>query len=154
MPSIELKSIDRIGPSDRLLISADKLLKAGRKISENTIRLFGKYKTAYIPTINFSYEEVEKLNLYYDENQLDALLIKEVQKRKTRFFELRNRLFEKMKSVYIPFSETDSCFCAKGKKKQITLDRLLDNNPGRMSEYEDFLFGKERVLSRRLKGFA
>ncbi|MBN2440375.1 MAG: hypothetical protein JXJ04_03490 [Spirochaetales bacterium] len=146
MPSIELKSIDRIAPSDRLLISADKLLKAGQKLSEKTIRLLGKYRTAYIPTINFSYEEVEKLNLYYDDAQLDALLIKEVQKRKTRFFELRNRLCEKMKSVYIPFSETDSCFAAKGKKKQITLDRLLDNNPGPLYQ-PDIDAGSEQIVS-------
>lgn len=146
MPSIELKSIDRIAPGDRLLVSADKLLAAGQKIKENTIRLFGKYKTAYIPTINFSYEEVEKLDIYYDEEQLDSLLAKEVQKRKTRLHELRDRLFEKMKSVYIPFSETDSCFCAKGKKKQIGADRLLDNDPGPLYQ-PDIDAGSEAMVS-------
>lgn len=146
MPSIELKSIDRIAPSDRLLISADKLLSAGQKIKENTIRLFGKYKTVYIPTINFSYEEVEKLNLYYDDKQLDSLLVREVKKRRTRLLELRDRLFEKMKSVYIPFSETDSCFCAKGKKKQIGQDRLLDNNPGPLYQ-PDIDAGSEQIVS-------
>jgi hypothetical protein len=42
--------------------------------------------------------------------------------------------------------ETDSCFHAKGKKKQINMDRLLDNNPGPLYQ-PDIDAGSERIIS-------
>ena len=128
MPSIEIKSLDRIKPEDRLLVDAGAFAKAGRPIDEKVIDLMVKHKVVYIPTIASTYEEKESLRKK-GLNEL-SIITKELESRIDSIVKLRFRMMDKLKSIYVPYSETSSVFQVRGKKKQMARDILLEPEPG------------------------
>lgn len=128
MPSIEIKSLDRIKSGDRLLVDAGAFAKAGRPVDEKVIELMVKHKVVYVPTIAPTYEEKESLK----KKELDESLIitKELESRIDSISKLRLKMIDTLKSIYIPFSETDSAFRVRGKKKQMAKAILLEAEPG------------------------
>ncbi len=128
MPSIEIKSLDRIKPGDRLLVDAGAFSKAGRPIDEKVIGLMVKHKVVYVPTIAPTYEEIGKLQkIELDES---SIITRELESRINSLTKLRLKIIDKLKSIYIPFSETDSVFQVRGKKKQMAKAILLESEPG------------------------
>ena len=128
MPSIEIKSLDRIKAGDRLLVDAGAFAKAGRSIDEKVIDLLVKHKVVYVPTIAPTYEELEVLR----RKELDdsSIIEKELEHRLTSIVKLRFKIIDKLKSIYIPYSETTSVFQVRGKKKQMAKAILLETEPG------------------------
>lgn len=144
MPSIECKSVDRLGGSDRLLVDAGILARAGRPIDEKLIRLLGTHKAAVVPVINPTYEERKKLEAAgTGENEF---INGAIEKLGSPFFRIRSALVEQLKSMYVPFSEADRGFCARGKKKQITADILLSPDPGPLYQ-DDADAGSQALLT-------
>ena len=146
MASIEFKSIDRIRQGDRLLVDAGVFSKAGREIDEKTIQLFAKHKVSYVPTISLTYEEQEKFKDGRDGAVIEDFIGREIRKRRPPFDRLRLRLLDKLKSIYIPFYESHGIFQAKGKKKQLTRDKLLEGNLPSLYQ-PDTDAGSESLLS-------
>jgi hypothetical protein len=128
MPSIEIKSLDRLKPGDRLLVDAGAFAKAGRPIDKKVIDLMVKHKVVYVPTIAPTYEEKE--SLHKTGANESSILIQEIEKRIDSIANLRSKMIDKLKSIYIPFSEINSVFQIKGKKKQMLRDVLLEPEPG------------------------
>ncbi len=128
MPSIEIKSLDRIKTGDRLLVDAGAFAKAGRPIDEKVIDLLVRHKVVYVPTIAPTYEERQVLR---HKGLDDASIIeKELESRLTSIDKLRFKMIDKLKSIYIPYSEKDSVFQIRGKKKQMAKEILLEMEPG------------------------
>jgi hypothetical protein len=126
MPSIERKSLDRIKPGDNLVVDAGKFARAGQPIDEKTIKLFARHRVMFVPTIALTYEEQEEV----DEDNKKEFLLNEINKLEKRFQNIRLRMLDKVSSIYVPFSEQDRVFQQKGKKKQITSNKLLEPDPG------------------------
>lgn len=143
MPSIEHKSVDRLGGSDHLLVDAGILARAGRPVDEKLIRLLGTHKVAVVPVIYPTYEERKKLEAAGTEEQ--DFLSGAIDSYNSPFLRIRASLVEQLKSVYIPYSELDRGFCARGKKKQITEDILLSPEPGPLYQ-EDIDAGSTALL--------
>ncbi|MFW5769322.1 MAG: hypothetical protein ACOCYA_04620, partial [Spirochaetota bacterium] len=128
MPSIEPKSIDRIKPGDRLLTDAGVFAKAGTPIDERTIRLLARHKITYVPTVSLTYEEQDRED--FTEEKIQEYLAKSIASSRGRFAADRERLTEKLKSIYVPFHEDEKIFHESGKKKQLTGGVLLEKEPG------------------------
>ena len=128
MPSIEIKSLDRIKPGDRLLVDAGVFAKAGRPVDEKVINLLVRHKVSYVPTIAPTYEELELLKR--KELDVSTVVEKELEHRLTSIDKLRFKMIDKLKSIYISYSETDSVFQVRGKKKQMAKGILLEAEPG------------------------
>jgi len=130
MPSIELKTLERLDANDVLLINAEQLIKAGKPVVEGMIKRLAKHKVPHVPVISFTYEEEEHLSLNNSKEQMLQLLFEEVEKRFDKIAILRERLLDKAKTLYVPYNELNPCFAAKGKKKQLTNNMLLESDPG------------------------
>lgn len=146
MSSIDYKSLDRLHKDDRLLVDAGVFVKAGRKIDEKAIKLLAEYKITFVPTVSLTYEETEKFNLLPADSSVEDHFIREIQKRELPFKTVRNLLLEKLKAIYIPFHENNPVFQAKGKKKQIIADKLLESEPPSLYQ-PDIDAGSEVLLS-------
>ena len=145
MPSIELKSIDRIKPGDRLLTDAGVFAKAGTPIDERTIRLLARHKIAYVPTISLTYEEQDREDR--PEEKIQEYLKKAIAGSRGRFSGSRERLVEKLKSIYVPFREDERIFHERGKKKQLSEGALLEKEPGPLYQ-PDIDAGSSALLSQ------
>ncbi len=144
MPSIERKSIDRLGGGDRLFVDAGILARAGRQVDEKLIRLLGTHKAAVVTVINPTYEERARIKATgMDENKF---ILEVIGARGTAVDRFRSRLVEQLRSVYVPFSELDRGFCARGRKKQITADILLSPEPGPLYQ-GDIDAGSQTILT-------
>jgi len=143
MPSIELKSIDRLSSYDRILENAGAFAKAGRLIDEKTIQMFARHKINFVPTVKLTYEEKDVVG--NDPKDIDNYFQNFIRNRESGLEDIRNRLFEKLQSIYVPFSEKDSVFCERGKKKQITEGILLERNPEILYQ-PDIQAGSESII--------
>ncbi|MCK5672316.1 MAG: hypothetical protein KAH95_03015, partial [Spirochaetales bacterium] len=86
------------------------------------------HKVVYVPTIAPTYEEKENIqNKGLDES---SIITKELENRINSISKLRIKIIDKLKSIYIPFSETDSVFQVRGKRKQMAKAILLESDPG------------------------
>jgi HD domain len=139
MPSIEIKSIDRVGEGDRLLMDAGAFARAGSPVDERSIRHLGRHRVRIIPTLALTYEESR---LGGDEN---ATIEKFLKARQGPWETVRGRIYEKLKSCYVPFSESDHAFQAPGKRKQIVPGVLLEPRPERLY-LDDIAAGSGRIL--------
>ena len=101
MPSIELKSIDRLSAHDRILKDAGAFAKAGRLIDEKTIQMFAKHKISFVPTVSLTYEEREKIGS--NQKEIDSFFQDYIRKRESELDNIRYKLLEKVQSVYVPF---------------------------------------------------
>lgn len=146
MSSVELKSLDRLHKDDRLLVDAGVFVKAGRKIDERAIKLLAEYKITFVPTLSLTYEETEKFTLLPADSSVEDYFIREIHKRELPFKTVRNLLLEKLRSIYVPFHENNPVFQAKGKKKQIIADKLLEGDPPSLYQ-PDIDAGSEVLLS-------
>ena len=139
MPSIELKSIDRVVEGDRLLLDAGVFAKAGSPVDERAIRHLGRHRVRIIPTLALTCEESRG---GVDEN---AAIEKFLKSREGPYETVRGRIHEKLKSCYVPFSESDSVFQAQGKRRQIVPGVLLEPRPERLY-LADIAAGSGRIL--------
>lgn len=126
MPSIELKSIDRVGEGERLLLDAGVYAKAGTPADERIIKHLGRHRVRVVPTLSLSYEEQKS------EKDEDQLIREFLESQNGPFSTVRIRLYEKLKSCYVPFSEADGAFQNPGKKKQIVKGVLLEPRPEKL----------------------
>lgn len=120
--------------------------RAGREIDERTIKLLAQHQVTHIPTIRLSYEENEKLSLIRDPVLREKFLLREIRRQENSFDRIRARLLEKLKSTHIPFHENDRIFQAKGKKKQLTPEKLLAERLPSLYQ-PDIDFGSESLIS-------
>ncbi|WP_319478055.1 hypothetical protein [Marispirochaeta aestuarii] len=128
MPSIEMKSVDRLGKGDRLLFDAGPFAKAGTIVDERIIRHLGRHRVPVVPTLALSYEEQHKT----EGKSEDELIRRFLDSQEDAWEHVRRRLYEKLKSSYVPFSENERQFQAPGKRKQITKGVLLEPRPERL----------------------
>ncbi len=146
MPSIVYKSLDRLIPKDVLLVDAGALVRSGKEIEDRTIKELAKHKVAYVPIISLSYEDKHKKVISGNNMDLENTIQEIIQENEeTRFIELKKRLKEKINSIYVPFDESESIFHARGKKKQITKDKLLERDPGPLYR-DDITAGSQSIL--------
>jgi hypothetical protein len=150
MPCIERKSPDRLKVGDMLSSNAGNLLKAGVRITEKNIAEFAKRNIRFVYTISPTHEEEKQNLLDNDSKTLDDTLQDEIEKRsQSRLLNLRERLKENLKTIYLPFNETNRSFHEAGKRKQITLDKLLEKNPGPLYT-GDILAGSNAIMDPRV----
>jgi hypothetical protein len=128
MPSIEMKSVDRLGQGDRLLFDAGPFAKAGTVVDERIIKHLGRHRVPIVPTLALSYEEQRQT----DKTSSDELIRRFLASQEDSYEHVRRRLYEKLKSSYVPFSENERVFQAPGKRKQITGGVLLEPRPERL----------------------
>ncbi|HEB32546.1 MAG TPA: hypothetical protein ENI15_17010 [Spirochaetes bacterium] len=136
MPSIERKSIDRIGSGDRVLVDVSTFSRAGRVLDEKAVRLLGAHKVLNVLTISLNYEDQEKLKDPGTNVDEERIISGGIEKRTNHLMKLRYRLLEKVKTFYMPFRETQPAFVVKGKKRHITLGTLLEQEPGPLYDME------------------
>lgn len=125
MPSIELKSLEYLRDSDRVLVDIGGFIKAGRPLEEKGVKLLARHKVLSVPIIELTYEEKRKL----PPEEQEAFLQKAAEKYSEPFAAIRYRLWDKLKNIYQTYSEEDKAFQAPGKKKQIIKDTLLQRKP-------------------------
>jgi len=128
MPSIEIKSVDRLGKGDRLLFDAGPFARAGTLVDERIIKHLGRHRVPIVPTLALSYEEQRQT----DGKGADELIRRFLATQEDAYEHVRRRLYEKLKSSYVPFSENDRQFQAPGKRKQISKGILLEPRPERL----------------------
>jgi hypothetical protein len=136
LPSIERKSIDRIGNGDRVLVDVSTFSRAGRVLDKKAIRLLSAHKVLNVLTIGLNCEDQEKLKAPGINLDAERIIAGGIEKRTNHLMKLRYRLLEKVKMFYVPFRETDPAFVVKGKKRHITLGILLEQEPGPLYDKE------------------
>jgi len=122
LPNIEIKTVDRLGTDDRLLVDFGNLHKAGRLIDPKLIQMLGRLQVPHVPTISLTYEEKKK---YPTEEEQRNFIDSYLENRITPWEKLRLELFEVLQEIYQPFDETDAMFNPKGRAKMLSSGRLF-----------------------------
>lgn len=115
-----------MGEGERLLLDAGVYAKAGTSADERIITHLGRHRVRVVPTVSLSYEERRA------ERGEEELIREFLAGQSGPFTTVRTRLYEKLKSCYVPFSEADSGFQAPGKRKQIVKGVLLEPRPEKL----------------------
>ena len=145
MPSIERKNIDRIRSDDRLLVDISTFSKAGRLLDDKAVKILVRHKALTLSTIKLTYEETERVKKSNGMLDPDRIISDGIDNRTDQLMKLRYRLLEKVKSFYMPFRETHQIFNVSGKKKHLTLGKLLEQEPGPLYD-RDIKAGSEALM--------
>ncbi|MFW5800675.1 MAG: hypothetical protein ACOCVC_01470 [Spirochaeta sp.] len=132
IPIVQRKNVGSLREGDRLLMDAGVSVRAGQPADEKTVAFLLRHRCTTVPVIQGAADDPARL-----QEQVSAL--------QGPFHTIRMRLTEKLKNTYTPYHETDSSFCVKGKKKQITDGILFERDPGPLYQ-PDIDAGSESIL--------
>ncbi|WP_156810000.1 hypothetical protein [Spirochaeta africana] len=115
-PVVQRKTVGSLRPGDLLLMDASVSVRAGQAADDKTTAFLLRHRCTTVPVVQGITDQ-----------QTAADLLPRLQ---GPFHALRMRLVEKLKNIYTPYHETETAFCAKGKKKQISDGILFERDPG------------------------
>lgn len=130
-PIVQRKHVDSLNERDHLLMDAGLSVKAGQPADDKTAAFLLRHMCISAPVVQFSGSK----------EQLSDV----ISKLQGPFHSLRIRLVEKLKNAYTPYHESDSSFCVRGKKKQLTEGLLFEREPGPLYQ-PDIDAGSEQLL--------